>query len=50
VIVEAIPVPKTSGAGNSLEHDSRDEPIVRLWNCMNLLSTAASALLNRQHG
>jgi broad specificity phosphatase PhoE len=32
------------------EHDSRDEPIVRLWNCMNVLSTADSAILNLQHG
>lgn len=32
------------------EHDNRDEPIVRLWNCMNLLSTAASPILNLQHG
>jgi broad specificity phosphatase PhoE len=31
------------------EHDSRDEPIVRLWNGMNLPSTAASPILNLQH-
>jgi broad specificity phosphatase PhoE len=28
------------------EHDSRDEPIVRLWNSVNLLSTATSARMD----